>query len=51
VPGTGVMRKPESLSLEKAAALGVSGCTALVLRVNLEKGDGILVNGASGGVM
>lgn len=52
VPATGVVRKPENLTLEKAAGLGVSGCTMLALmdRAKLEKGDKVLVNGASGGI-
>jgi reticulon-4-interacting protein 1, mitochondrial len=52
LPATSVVRKPENVSLEKAAGFGVSGCTAIVLMdsAKIQKGDKVLVNGASGGV-
>jgi reticulon-4-interacting protein 1, mitochondrial len=52
LPATSVVRKPENVSLEKAAGFGVSGCTALVLMDNakVQKGHKVLVNGASGGI-
>jgi len=52
LPATSVVRKPENVSLEEAAGFGVSGCTALVLMdsAKIQKGDKILINGASGGV-
>jgi reticulon-4-interacting protein 1, mitochondrial len=52
LPATSVVRKPENVSLEKAAGFGVSGCTALALMnsAKIQKGDKVLVNGASGGV-
>lgn len=52
LPATSVVRKPENVSLEKAAGFGVSGCTALVLMdsAKIQKGDKVLINGASGGV-
>lgn len=52
LPATSVVRKPENVSLEKAAGLGISGCTALVLMdsARIQKGDRVLVNGASGGI-
>lgn len=48
-----VARKPESVSFEAAAAVPVSGLTALQGlrdRGRLQRGERVLVNGASGGV-
>jgi NADPH:quinone reductase-like Zn-dependent oxidoreductase len=45
--------KPASLTWEQAAAIPVAGCTALVAvrdEGRLQPGQGVLVNGASGGV-
>jgi NADPH:quinone reductase-like Zn-dependent oxidoreductase len=44
--------KPEGLSFEQAAAIGIAGVTALqgLRRGGLEPGKHVLVNGASGGV-
>jgi NADPH:quinone reductase-like Zn-dependent oxidoreductase len=52
LPATSVVRKPENVSFEKASGFGVSGCTALVLMDNakIQKGNKVLVNGASGGI-
>ncbi len=49
----GVAPKPTNLSFEQAAAVPTSGCTALqALRdhANVQPGQTVLVNGASGGV-
>ena len=49
----GVVRVPDSLSLEQAAAVPIAGLTALqALRDagNLQPGQKVLINGASGGV-
>jgi NADPH:quinone reductase-like Zn-dependent oxidoreductase len=47
-----VMRRPEGLSFEEVAPLTVGGMTALQLlrRAGIEKGDDVLVYGASGSV-
>ena len=47
-----VVKKPTGISLEGAAGLGISGCTALDLikAAKLKSGDKVLVNGASGGI-
>jgi NADPH:quinone reductase-like Zn-dependent oxidoreductase len=47
-----VARMPGRVGLEEMAGLAVSGCTALALmeRAGLKLGDGVLVNGASGGI-
>lgn len=47
-----VARKPTNLSFEEAAALSFGGTTALQFfrRGNIQSGDEVLVNGASGGV-
>jgi NADPH:quinone reductase-like Zn-dependent oxidoreductase len=47
-----VARKPPNLSYEEAAALSFGGTTALDFfrRGNLQRGEQVLVNGASGGV-
>jgi NADPH:quinone reductase-like Zn-dependent oxidoreductase len=44
--------KPENLSFEKAAAAPISGSTALqaVRKANVQRGQKVLINGASGGV-
>lgn len=43
-------RKPASLSFDEAAALGISGSTALQGLVGLQAGQRLLILGASGGV-
>jgi NADPH:quinone reductase-like Zn-dependent oxidoreductase len=47
-----VVHKPEGVSFEQAAAIGIAGVTALqgLRRGGLEPGKKVLVNGASGGV-
>lgn len=53
VPSTSVARKPANLSFEEAAAVPLSGVTALqALRdqAALQPGERVLVHGASGGV-
>lgn len=47
-----IARKPTNLSFEEAAALSFGGTTALQFfrRGNIQSGDKVLVNGASGGV-
>ncbi len=47
-----VCLKPDALSLEEAAGLPITGCTALALldAVKLREGMSVLVNGASGGI-
>jgi reticulon-4-interacting protein 1, mitochondrial len=52
VSAENVVRKPENVSLEESAGLGIAGCTALTLieRARLKQGDSVLVNGASGGI-
>jgi NADPH:quinone reductase-like Zn-dependent oxidoreductase len=52
VPAERVVRKPDNMSFEEAAGLGVAGCTAvpLIKRAGLKKGDSVLINGASGGI-
>lgn len=52
VEASSVVIKPSAISLEQAAGLGVSGCTALMLiaRAELKAGDRVCVNGASGGI-
>lgn len=47
-----VVQKPANISFEEGAGLGVAGCTALLLveKAGLNKGDQVLVNGASGGI-
>jgi NADPH:quinone reductase-like Zn-dependent oxidoreductase len=47
------VKKPENLSFEQAAAVGVSATTALQLLRddgNIQRGQKVLINGASGGV-
>ena len=52
VPQTSVVPKPDSISVEEAAGLGIAGATALQLlkAAGLKTGDSVLVNGASGGI-
>jgi NADPH:quinone reductase-like Zn-dependent oxidoreductase len=52
VPQTAVVPKPDSISMEEAAGLGIAGATALQLlkAARLKTGDSVLVNGASGGI-
>lgn len=53
MPEDGVLApKPTSLSYEEAAALSFGGTTALwfLRRAKIQKGDAVLINGASGGV-
>lgn len=52
VPQTSVVPKPDSISMEEAAGLGIAGATALQLlkAAGLKTGDSVLVNGASGGI-
>ena len=47
-----IARKPTNLSFEEAAALSFGGTTALHFfrRGNIQSGDHVLINGASGGV-
>ncbi len=47
-----VARKPANLTFEEAAAIASCGTTALYFlrRANVQRGDKVLVNGASGGV-
>ena len=47
-----IAQKPTNLSFEEAAALSFGGITALHFfrRGNLQRGDEVLINGASGGV-
>jgi len=52
-PATNVLPKPADLSFEQAAAIGVSAFTALKVmrdRGQVQAGQRVLVNGASGGV-
>ncbi len=49
----GIAHRPENVSVEAAAAVGVAGLTALQGlrdRANVQPGQKVLVNGASGGV-
>ena len=48
IAASGVVRKPDCMSLQEATGLSVSGCTALMLndRTGLKAGDSILINGA-----
>ena len=53
VSAVSVVRKPSNVSFEEAATMGVAGLTALQgLRDhgNLQEGERVLINGASGGV-
>ncbi|MGZ4334987.1 MAG: NAD(P)-dependent alcohol dehydrogenase [Gaiellaceae bacterium] len=53
VCGKGFVHKPARLTFEQASTFGIAGCTALQgLRdkARLEPGQGVLVNGAAGGV-
>ncbi|TKK90230.1 NAD(P)-dependent alcohol dehydrogenase [Herbidospora galbida] len=50
VPAGLVDRKPESLTFEQAAAMPLAANTALQGLRGLEKGQSVLINGASGGV-
>jgi NADPH:quinone reductase-like Zn-dependent oxidoreductase len=53
VSAVSVVRKPPNVSFEEAATMGVAGLTALQgLRDhgNLQEGERVLINGASGGV-
>jgi NADPH:quinone reductase-like Zn-dependent oxidoreductase len=52
-PVANVTRKPQALSFEEAAALTISGCTALQAlrdKAKVKAGDRVLVTGAGGGV-
>ncbi|EEQ88330.1 zinc alcohol dehydrogenase [Blastomyces dermatitidis ER-3] len=46
-----LIRKPDNVSLEEAAGITVTGCTAmnLVTRAGVRKGDKVLINGGSSG--
>ncbi len=53
VPVANVAKKPNSNATDtEVAGLGVAGCTALALmeKANLQNGNSVLVNGASGGI-
>ena len=53
VPAANVAKKPASHVTEaEAAGLGVAGCTAVALmdKAELQNGNSVLVNGASGGI-
>jgi NADPH:quinone reductase-like Zn-dependent oxidoreductase len=52
VPRSNIAPKPEKLSFQDAACLGVTGVTAieLVKDSRLKQGDSVLINGAAGGV-
>ncbi|NAS24290.1 zinc-binding dehydrogenase [Herbidospora sp. NEAU-GS84] len=50
VPARLVDRKPASLTFEQAAAMPLAATTALQGLAGVEKGQSVLVNGASGGV-
>ena len=53
VSATNVVRKPGNVTFEEAATMGIAGLTALQgLRdhAKLERGERVLINGASGGV-
>jgi NADPH:quinone reductase-like Zn-dependent oxidoreductase len=47
-----VVRKPANVSFEEAATMGIAGLTALqgLQRAEIQPGDRVLINGASGGV-
>ena len=51
-PETALALKPANLSFEEAATLPTAGCTALqgLRRGRIERGQRVLINGASGGV-
>ncbi len=52
VPGANVFRKPEGLSFEEAAGIGITYTTAwnsLVLRAGIQYGDTVLVHAAGSG--
>jgi NADPH:quinone reductase-like Zn-dependent oxidoreductase len=51
-PEKALALKPANLSLEEAAAIPTAGCTALqgLRRGRIERGQRVLINGASGGV-
>ncbi len=52
VPGRNVFRKPEGLSFEEAAGIGITyttSWTSLVLRANIQYGDTVLVHAAGSG--
>ena len=52
VASSSVVRKPEGITLQEAAGLGVCGSTALMLydRAGLKAEDSVLINGASCGI-
>ena len=53
VSAKSVVKKPANVSFEQAATMGIAGATALqALRdnANVQSGDRVLINGASGGV-
>ena len=52
VPAAQVVKKPENISFDAAVGLALDGCTALQFcdKLRLEKGDKILITGASGGL-
>jgi NADPH:quinone reductase-like Zn-dependent oxidoreductase len=52
VPADHVVAKPENASFEDVAGLPVAGSTALAVieKAGLNKGDMVLINGASGGI-
>jgi NADPH:quinone reductase-like Zn-dependent oxidoreductase len=52
VPGANVFRKPEGLSFEEAAGIGITYTTAwnsLVLRAGIGQGDAVLIHAAGSG--
>jgi NADPH:quinone reductase-like Zn-dependent oxidoreductase len=53
VPGANVFRKPEGLSFEEAAGIGITYTTSwnsLVLRAGIQYGDTVLIHAAGSGV-
>ncbi len=53
VPATNVFKKPENLSFEEAAGIGITYATAwnsLVLRAGIKQGDTVVIHAAGSGV-